>query len=38
LKILEHRVNLDIEAMGFTRQFPTVGPEAVLGIEINPYA
>jgi len=38
LKTLEHRVNLDIEAMGFTRQFPTVGPEAVLGIEINPYA
>lgn len=38
LKTLEHRVNLDIEAMGFTRQFPTVGPEAVQGIEINPYA
>lgn len=38
LKTIEHRVNLDIEAMGFTRQFPTVGPEAVQGIEINPYA
>jgi len=38
LKTLEHWVNLDIEAMGFTRQFPTVGPEVVQGIEINPYA
>jgi len=38
LKTLEHRVNLDMEAIGFTRQFPAVGPEAVLGIEINPYA
>ncbi|QQP88766.1 class I SAM-dependent DNA methyltransferase [Skermanella sp. TT6] len=38
LKELEHRVNLDCEAMGFTRQFPAVGPEAVRGIEINPYA
>jgi type II restriction/modification system DNA methylase subunit YeeA len=38
LKDLEHRVNLDCEAMGFTRQFPAVGPEAVRGIEINPYA
>ena len=38
LKTLEHRVNLDMEALGFTRQFPAVGPEAVLGIEINPYA
>ena len=38
LKELEHRVNLDSEAMGFTRQFPSVGPEAVRGIEINPYA
>jgi type II restriction/modification system DNA methylase subunit YeeA len=38
LKELEHRVNLDCEVMGFTRQFPSVGPEAVHGIEINPYA
>lgn len=38
MKELEHRVNLDSEAMGFTRQFPSVGPEAVRGIEINPYA
>lgn len=38
LKELEHRVNLDAEALGFQRAFPTVGPEAVRGIEINPYA
>ena len=38
LKDLEHRVNLDAEAMGFGRQFPSVSPQAVLGIEINPYA
>ena len=38
LKDLEHRVNLEAEAMGFGRQFPTVGPQAVNGIEINPYA
>jgi type II restriction/modification system DNA methylase subunit YeeA len=38
LKDLEHRVNLDCEVMGFSRQFPSVGPEAVRGIEINPYA
>lgn len=38
LKDIEHRVNLDAEAMGFGKQLPTVGPEAVLGIELNPYA
>lgn len=38
LKDLEHRVNLDAEALGFGKQLPTVGPEAVLGIELNPYA
>lgn len=38
LKDLEHRVNLEGEAMGLGRQFPTVGPEVVQGIEINPYA
>ena len=38
LKDLEHRVNLDAEAMGFGKQLPTVGPEVVQGIEINPYA
>lgn len=38
LKDIELRVNLDAEAMGLGRQFPSVGPEAVKGIEINPYA
>ncbi|MFJ7723681.1 class I SAM-dependent DNA methyltransferase, partial [Rhodococcus erythropolis] len=38
LKDIEHRVNLDAEALGFGKQLPTVGPEAVLGIELNPYA
>jgi type II restriction/modification system DNA methylase subunit YeeA len=38
LKEIEHRVNLDAEALGFQRAFPAVGPEAVKGIEINPYA
>ena len=38
LKDLEHRVGLEAEALGLGRQFPTVGPEAVQGIEINPYA
>ena len=38
LKDIEHRVNLDAEAMGFSKQLPTVGPEVVLGIELNPYA
>ncbi|WP_425409005.1 class I SAM-dependent DNA methyltransferase [Hyphococcus sp.] len=38
LKDLEHTVNLDAEAMGLPRGFPRVGPEAVKGIEINPYA
>lgn len=38
LKDLEHRVNLDAEAMGLPRGFPRVGPECVFGIELNPYA
>lgn len=38
LKDIEHRVNLEAEAMGLGRQFPTVGPEVVCGIELNPYA
>jgi len=38
LKDLEHEVILQAEAMGLPRAFPMVGPEAVLGIEINPYA
>ena len=38
LKDLEHRVQLEAEALGFQRAFPEVGPGNVKGIEINPYA
>jgi type II restriction/modification system DNA methylase subunit YeeA len=38
LKDLEHKANLDAEALGFKRLPPRIGPEAVKGIEINPYA
>ena len=38
LKDLEHRVIFEAEALGFQRPFPEVGPQNVLGIEINPYA
>jgi type II restriction/modification system DNA methylase subunit YeeA len=38
LKDIEHRANLDAEAIGLPRGFPRVGPECVLGIELNPYA
>ncbi|MBM7323534.1 class I SAM-dependent DNA methyltransferase [Agrobacterium sp. S2] len=38
LKDIEHRANLDAEALGLLRGFPRTGPENVLGIELNPYA
>ena len=38
LKDLEHRIQLEAEAMGLPRAFPTVGPANVQGIEINAYA
>ena len=38
LKNIEHLANLEAEALGFPREFPRIGPEAVLGIELNPYA
>ncbi len=38
LKDLEHRVQLEAEAMGLERAFPAVGPANVKGIEINAYA
>ena len=38
LKDLEHRVQLDAEAMGLQRAFPAVGPANVKGIETNAYA
>lgn len=38
LKDIEHRANLDAEALGLPRGFPRTGPECVLGLELNPYA
>ena len=38
LKDIEHRVNTDCEVLGLARDFPGVGPENTLGIEINPFA
>ena len=38
LKDLEHRVQLEAEAMGLQRAFPAVGPANIRGIEINAYA
>lgn len=38
IKDIEHRVNLEGEALGLPRGFPRIGPECVLGIEINPFA
>jgi type II restriction/modification system DNA methylase subunit YeeA len=38
LKDLEHRAQVEAEALGLPRTFPRIGPEVVKGIEINPYA
>ena len=38
LKDLEHRVQVEAQTLGLGRQFPTIGPASVKGIEINPYA
>lgn len=38
LKNFEKKAIHEAEALGLPRQFPRVGPEAVLGIEVNPYA
>ena len=38
LKDLEHRVQIEAEALGIQRAFPEIGPANVKGIEINPYA
>jgi len=38
LKNIEHRVNLEAEALGLPRGFPELGPEVVLGIELSAYA
>jgi type II restriction/modification system DNA methylase subunit YeeA len=38
LKDIEHRANTECEELGLPRVFPAVGPENMLGIEINPFA
>lgn len=38
LKDIEHRSNIEAEALGLDKATPAVGPENVLGIELNPYA
>ena len=38
LKNIERRVAIEGELFGFPPSFPAIGPEALLGIEINPYA
>ena len=38
LKDLDHRANLEAEALGLPRGIPSVGSQCVKGIEINAYA
>jgi len=38
LKNIERRVAIEGELFGFPPSFPAIGPEALFGIEINPYA
>ena len=38
LKNVERRVAIEGEVLGFPPGFPTIGPEVLFGIEINPYA
>lgn len=38
LKDLEHRAQVEAEALSLPRSFPSIGPEVVRGIELNPYA
>ena len=38
LKDLEHKINLEAEALGLQRQHDVTGPHNVLGIEINDFA
>jgi restriction-modification enzyme MmeI-like protein len=38
LKNIERRVAIEGELLGFPPSFPSIGPEALLGIEINRYA
>jgi hypothetical protein len=38
LKNIERRVAIEGELLGFPPTFPAIGPEALFGIELNPYA
>lgn len=38
LKNVERRVSIEGELLGFPPEFPAIGPDALRGIEINPYA
>jgi len=38
LKDIEHQVSVEAEALGLQREFAQVGPETVMGIELDPYA
>lgn len=38
LKNIEHRMNVEAESLGLPKALPKIGPESVLGIELNPYA
>jgi type II restriction/modification system DNA methylase subunit YeeA len=38
LKDIEHRVSIECEQLGLPKRNVVVGPENVLGIELNPYA
>ena len=38
LKDLEHSVIMEAEVLGLERYFPAVGPQSVMGIELNLYA
>jgi hypothetical protein len=38
LKDMELRVSIDAEVLGLDPSLPLIGPEVVLGIEINPFA
>ncbi len=38
VKDVEHRAIVEAQALGLPHEEPEVGPEAVLGLEVNPYA
>lgn len=38
LKDMEHQAMVEAEVLGLQREYPQVGPEGVLGLELNAYA